>query len=103
MSIFFCFFTGISGKSQILFAVVYTTRYLDLFTSFVSLYNSFMKILFLAASYATIYLIYFKFKATYNRNNDTFRIEFLLVPTALLALVINHEFAVLEVCTFTSS
>jgi ER lumen protein retaining receptor len=89
--------TGISGKSQVLFAVVYTTRYLDLFTSFVSLYNSFMKVLFLAASYATIYLIYSKFKATYNRNNDTFRIEFLLVPTALLALVVNHEFAVLEI------
>ncbi|KAL4669306.1 hypothetical protein H8959_007860, partial [Pygathrix nigripes] len=34
---------GISGKSQLLFALVFTTRYLDLFTSFISLYNTSMK------------------------------------------------------------
>jgi len=64
---------GISGKSQLLFALVYTTRYLDLVTSYVSLYNSVMKVVFLAASYATIYLMYVKFKATYDHNHDTFR------------------------------
>lgn len=36
--------TGISGKSQILFALVFTTRYLDLLTSFISLYNTVMKV-----------------------------------------------------------
>jgi hypothetical protein len=36
--------TGISGKSQILFALVFTTRYLDLLTSFISLYNTTMKV-----------------------------------------------------------
>lgn len=66
-------FTGISGKSQILFAVVYTTRYLDLLTSFVSAYNTVMKVIFIGASYATIYLMYIKFKATYDQNHDTFR------------------------------
>ncbi|XP_044534929.1 ER lumen protein-retaining receptor 2 [Gracilinanus agilis] len=35
---------GISGKSQLLFALVFTTRYLDLFTSFISLYNTSMKV-----------------------------------------------------------
>ncbi|XP_053082782.1 ER lumen protein-retaining receptor 3 isoform X3 [Acinonyx jubatus] len=34
---------GISGKSQILFALVFTTRYLDLFTNFISVYNTVMK------------------------------------------------------------
>jgi len=65
-------FTGISGKSQILFAVVYTTRYLDLLTLFVSPYNTVMKVIFIGASYATIYLMYIKFKATYDHNHDTF-------------------------------
>lgn len=88
---------GISAKSQLIFAIVFTTRYLDLLTSFVSLYNSAMKILFIAASYATLYLIYVKFKATYNRSNDTFRIEFLIVPACILALIINHEFAFFEI------
>ena len=66
-------FTGISGKSQILFAIVYTTRYLDLFTTFISAYNTFMKIVFIAASLATVFLMYIKFKATYDHNHDTFR------------------------------
>lgn len=66
-------FAGISGKSQILFAIVYTTRYLDLFTTFISTYNTFMKIIFIVASLATVFLMYVKFKATYDHNHDTFR------------------------------
>lgn len=36
--------TGISGKSQILFALVFTTRYLDLVYNFISIYNTVMKV-----------------------------------------------------------
>lgn len=89
--------SGISGKSQILFSITYTARYLDLFTTFVSPYNSIMKVVFLATSYGTLYLMYVKFKATNDRNHDTFRIEFLLVPVTVLALLVNHEFTPLEV------
>ncbi|CAG7724416.1 unnamed protein product [Allacma fusca] len=88
---------GISGKSQLLFALTYTTRYLDLVTNFVSVYNTFMKVVFLAASYATIWLIYMKFRATYDQNHDTFRIEFLLLPVTILSLVANHEFTLIEI------
>ncbi|VVC93711.1 ER lumen protein-retaining receptor [Leptidea sinapis] len=88
---------GISGKSQILFAIVYTSRYLDLLTTYVSAYNTIMKVVFIVASYATIYLMYIKFKATYDHNHDTFRIEFLLIPSVILALLINREFTFLEV------
>ncbi|OWR51786.1 ER lumen protein-retaining receptor [Danaus plexippus] len=88
---------GISGKSQILFSIVYTARYLDLLTTYVSAYNTVMKIVFIAASYATVYLMYVKFKATYDHNHDTFRIEFLLIPSLILALLINREFTVMEV------
>lgn len=88
---------GISGKSQILFCIVYIARYLDFFTTYVSLYNSVMKVVFIGASAATIYFMYVKFKATNDTNHDSFRIEFLLVPCALLSLVINHEFTFMEV------
>lgn len=88
---------GISGKSQVLFALTYTARYLDLFTSYVSVYNTFMKVVFLAASFGTVYLMYVKFKATYDHNHDTFRAEFIVLPAALLALIINHEFTIFEV------
>lgn len=57
-----------------------------------------MKIIFILSSYATVYLLYAKFKATYDSNHDTFRIEFLLVPVAGLAVLVNHEFNFLEVC-----
>lgn len=89
--------SGVSGKSVLLYAIVFTCRYLDLFTHFVSLYNSVMKVIYLVSTYFTLYLIYRKFKPTYDRNHDTFRIEFLLLPSAVLALLWNHEFSILEV------
>lgn len=88
---------GISGRSQILFAITFVARYLDLFTHYVSLYNTFMKVVYLVAAFATVYMMYMKFKATYDHNHDTFRLEFLLGPAAVLALVINHEFTFMEV------
>ncbi|ODM96643.1 ER lumen protein-retaining receptor [Orchesella cincta] len=88
---------GISGRSQLLFALTYTARYLDLVTNWVSLYNTVMKVFFIATSYATIYLMYLKFKATYDSNHDTFRVEFLLLPVTILALVLNHEFSFMEI------
>lgn len=88
---------GISGRSQILFSIVYTSRYLDLLTNFISPYNSIMKIIFIGASFATLYLIYMKFRATYDHNHDTFRVEFLVIPSIILGLLLNHEFTPLEV------
>jgi ER lumen protein retaining receptor len=88
---------GISGKSQILFAIVYITRYIDLFLTFISVYNTFMKMVFIITSFLTVFLMYVKFKATYDHNHDTFRIEFLILPAFVLALLINHELSFIEV------
>uniref|UniRef100_A0A8R1HY37 ER lumen protein-retaining receptor n=1 Tax=Caenorhabditis japonica TaxID=281687 RepID=A0A8R1HY37_CAEJA len=88
--------SGISARSQILFAVVFTARYLDLFTTYISFYNTAMKITFLVATYATIYLMFFKFRSTYMRESDTFRVELLLIPSVLLAVLINHDFTPFE-------
>lgn len=98
-SLHFCC-TGISGKSQVLFALVFLTRYLDLFTTFISPYNTIMKMFFIASSLFTVYLMFVKFKATYDANHDTFRIEFLVVPVGGLAFLVNHEFSPLEVEIF---
>ncbi len=94
---YFLFLAGISGKSQIMFALVFTTRYLDLFTNFISVYNTSMKVIYIACAYATVYLIYLKFKATYDSNSDTFRMEFLIVPVGGLSFLVNHDFSPLEV------
>lgn len=90
-------YTGISGKSQVLFALVFTTRYLDIFTNFVSVYNSVMKVIFIVTAYGTLYLMFVKFKATYDSNHDTFRAEFLVIPAIGLAMLVNHEFSAMEV------
>lgn len=77
--------------------MVFVTRYLDLVTSFVSVYNTTMKIFFILSTFTTLFLIFYKFKATYDSNNDTFRAELLVIPVAGLAVLVNHEFSVLEV------
>lgn len=88
---------GISGRSQVLFLLVFVCRYLDIVTNYVSLYNTAMKVFFLASSIGTVFFMYHKFRATYDRNHDTLRIEFLVLPSFFLALLINHEFSFFEV------
>ncbi|GMT32381.1 hypothetical protein PFISCL1PPCAC_23678 [Pristionchus fissidentatus] len=89
--------SGISARSQILYFIVFVTRYLDLFTTFISAYNSLMKLFFLSSTAFTIYLMLVKFRPTYERDSDSFRIEFLLLPTACLALIANHNFDTTEI------
>ncbi|KAH9514425.1 ER lumen protein-retaining receptor 2 [Bulinus truncatus] len=93
----FFYVSGVSGKSQILFALVFVTRYLDLFLYYISLYNTVMKVTFILTSLLTLYLIYFKFRKTLDSDSDTFYIVFLLIPVGGLALGVNHEFAPLEI------
>ncbi|KAL1915896.1 uncharacterized protein VTP21DRAFT_6284 [Calcarisporiella thermophila] len=88
---------GISFKTQLFYAIVFITRYLDLFTSFISIYNTLMKLFFIGSSLYILYLMKFRYKATFDPALDTFRAEFLLVPCALLALVVNYRFTFLEV------
>ncbi|CAF2877423.1 unnamed protein product [Rotaria sp. Silwood2] len=88
---------GVSGKSVLLYDVVFVCRYLDLFMHYVSFYNSIMKVIYLVSTTFTLYLIYLKFKTTYDRNHDSFRIELLLLPTLALAFIWNHDFSVLEI------
>jgi len=88
---------GISFKTQVLYLVVFCTRYLDLFTHFVSLYNTLMKIFFIASSAFIVYLMLKPYKETVNRQLDTFRVEFLIVPAGIFALLFHDEFTPLEV------
>ncbi|KAL0910536.1 hypothetical protein M5K25_021529 [Dendrobium thyrsiflorum] len=47
--------SGISLKTQELYALVFLTRYLDLLTVFVSIYNSVMKVVFISSSIAIVW------------------------------------------------
>ncbi|XP_065209080.1 ER lumen protein-retaining receptor 2-like [Planococcus citri] len=83
---------GVSGKTQILYALVCTSRYLDLFLNyiFISPYHTILKMLFISAAYLTVYLIYDKFKDTYSYNEDSFKIGYLLSAAAALAVTFNY-------------
>jgi len=88
---------GLSGKTQLLFFTVFVTRYLDLFTVFISPYNTVMKIVYILCSATTCYFIYVKFAATHNRDDDSFRMIFIVVPSVALAFLVHHDFSASEV------
>merc|ERR1711997_121604 len=88
---------GVSGKSQILFLLVFLTRYIDLFTTFISLYNTSIKIFFILSTMTNIYLVLVKYSGTISSDLDTFRIELLILGATIGALLVNHEFTAMEV------
>lgn len=85
---------GISLKSQLLYLLVFCTRYLDLFTRYYSLYNHIMKIFFIASSAAVVVQV--KYSRTYDVQNDKFRIRFLIIPCLFLALIFKENWTIIE-------
>ncbi|CAN0897919.1 ER lumen protein-retaining receptor B [Linum grandiflorum] len=90
---------GVSLKTQELYALVFVARYLDIFTSFVSVYNTTMKIIFLWSTFSIIwYMKHHKIvRRSYDKDQDTFRHWFLVLPCLILALFIHEKFSFLEV------
>lgn len=86
---------GLSGKSQLLYAIALTTRFLDIPSHFIPFFSTitFTNMFLLASSYYMVKLVYYKYKHKYNRIHDTFWIWYLLVlPAFILALFVNHAF-----------
>lgn len=84
---------GISVKTQVIFLIVFLTRYLDLFTTFYSLYNSVLKVTYIALT-ATIVLLIRCWppivQSDYHQTVDTFPLWKLAVgPCFLLALAVR--------------
>ena len=96
---------GISIKTQELYLLVFVTRYLDLFTTFYSMYNTMMKILYISATSYIIYMVYYTepFKSTYDKAHDSFlHWKFAVAPCVVLGIVTNliQGFDFLEVIDF---
>ncbi|ORX35703.1 ER lumen protein retaining receptor-domain-containing protein [Kockovaella imperatae] len=89
---------GISYKTQVLYLVVFLTRYLDLVTGpYMSVYNTLMKLFFIGSSAYTLYLMKVKFRPTHDASLDTFELAYLLVPVFFLSLIFNYKFTPVEV------
>jgi ER lumen protein retaining receptor len=84
---------GISLKTQELYAIVFLMRYLDLFWNFLSIYNWVMKVVFIISSLSIVYIIRFgvPHKETYNKEDDAFPTQYLLIPTLLLGIAVNQD------------
>ncbi|CAL9755508.1 unnamed protein product [Musa acuminata subsp. burmannicoides] len=78
--------SGISLKTQELYALVFLTRYLDLFIYVVSVYNTLMKIVFIASSLAIVWYMrsHPLVRRTYDKDQDTFR-HYTLIGGSLLS------------------
>ncbi|KAK8944960.1 ER lumen protein retaining receptor [Platanthera zijinensis] len=90
---------GISLKTQELYVLVFISRYLDLFKTYYSLYNTTMKIIFLGTSIGIVwYMRYHKVvKQTYDKDEDTFRHHLLVLPCFALAFLIHRNFTFIEI------
>ncbi|KAL2802899.1 ER lumen protein retaining receptor-domain-containing protein [Aspergillus granulosus] len=90
--------SGLSFKSQALYLMVFVTRYLDLFWAFTdSLYNTTFKILFIGSSGYIIYLMLNDYRPTHDPNTDTFKVQYLLASSAVLAIVFPHDYSISEI------
>jgi len=97
--------TGVSCRMQEMYAMVFIFRYLDLLWSFISVYNTVMKIIFITATCYLIYLMRFKppVCSTYERSTDNFQYEvYLLGPCFLLGLLCTEEYSFAEILWTTS-
>lgn len=92
---------GISLKTQELYVIVFLARYLDLFSRYVSLYNTVMKLVFIGTSICIVWYMRFHkiVKQTYNKDEETSRHYFLIVPCLLLAMLVPRSFNFMEVRT----
>ncbi|CAA2953872.1 ER lumen -retaining receptor A [Olea europaea subsp. europaea] len=91
--------SGISLKTQELYALVFLARYIDLFTDFISVYNTVMKLVFIGSSLAIVWCMRFHrvVRRSYDLQLDTFRHYLLVGVSFLLALLIHEKFTFQEI------
>lgn len=83
---------GISLRTQVLYLIVFVVRYLDLFTTFYGLYNSFMKVFYIATTACILGAIqcYEPLRSTCDTARDTFPHWKLLVLPSFIFATIAH-------------
>ncbi|KAI5970543.1 ERD2 [Candida margitis] len=71
--------------------------YLDLFTKYYSLYNTLLKIVFIASSIYTVYVMVYKYQKTIQNHVDTFPVRYLVGGAAVASLIFTHKYTFGEV------
>ena len=80
------------------------TYFLDILWTFSSsAYLTTFKILFIGAQAYTLYLMLTDYKPTHDPNVDTFKVEYLLGGSAVLAILFPYKYTITEVRISTST
>ncbi|WFD21051.1 endoplasmic reticulum retention protein [Malassezia caprae] len=87
---------GISFKTQMLYFIVFVTRYINLFHP-LSAYLILMKIFFIGSTGYILYLIKVQYKTRHEADIDSIRLEWLLGGPAILALLFHYDFSFKEI------
>lgn len=80
--------------------MVYVTRYIDLLWTFYdpgALYNTIFKIIFISSSAYTVYLMLNDYRPTHDPNLDTFKVQYLLGASAVMAILFPYKYTPTEV------
>eukprot|EP00918_Siedleckia_nematoides_P028463 GHVU01061224.1.p1 GENE.GHVU01061224.1~~GHVU01061224.1.p1 ORF type:complete len:187 (+),score=36.30 GHVU01061224.1:377-937(+) len=84
---------------QEMYLVVFCCRYIDLFWSFISVYNSAMKVVFICSTAYLIYLMRFRppISLTYSKSADSFPYAlYLIAPAVLLSFLTTEDYTIPE-------
>lgn len=87
---------GISRSTQILYFLVFVTRYLDLFDHTQTAYLVFFKLTYIGTSIVVL-VLFWKLDNTYERRNDTCNLSVIIIPCITAAMILTNEYSVLEV------
>merc|ERR1719163_2481150 len=82
---------GISRSTQILYFLVFVTRYLDLFDHSQTAYLVFFKLTYIATSIIVLVLFY-QLNTTYERRCDTCSLVVIIAPCTTASLLLTNEF-----------
>lgn len=87
---------GLSRSTQILYFMVFITRYLDLLDHSQNLYLVFFKLTYISASIVTL-VLFNQYDGTYERRNDTVNLPIIILPCATAAVLLTNDYSMLEV------
>ncbi|XP_058807824.1 ER lumen protein-retaining receptor 2-like isoform X2 [Phymastichus coffea] len=102
--------TGISLKTQMILAIIFTIRYIDVWLKYLETYGKYTNptlttiILYNVIKVAHIFLIYWTilivllyFNNHDDRKFDTFRIEILITVCVVLTFLVNHDLRLMKI------
>lgn len=87
---------GISRSTQILYFLVFVTRYLDLFDHTQTTYLVVFKLTYIFTA-GVILACFFVMDQTYQRVNDTCNLSVIIFPCITAALLLTNEYSMLEI------